>query len=174
MGKVWTRNWQMKIKLAEEKDFSIVKSITQDTIKSVYPKYYPKGAVQFFSDHHSDENIRRDIEAQRVWLLVTDDDVPAGTVTLSDNEIDRLFVLPSFQHKGYGKALLDFAEEEIYKNYDKIVIHASLPAKKIYLLRGFHDVEYNIIDTGHGDYLCFDKMERVKHGVLRDHFRTDH
>ena len=147
--------------MAREDDFSIVKSITQDTIKSVYPKYYPKGAVQFFSDHHSAEKIRRDIKAGIVWLLITDEETPAGTVTLSENEIDRLFVLPSFQHKGYGKALLDFAEEEIHKNYEKIVIHASLPAKKIYLLRGFREVEYNILDTGYGDYLCFDKMEKL-------------
>lgn len=150
----------MKIRLACESDFDVVKNITQDTIRSVYPNYYPKGAVQFFADHHSDENIRRDIGNGRVWLLITDEEVFAGTVTLSENEIDRLFVLPSFQHKGYGKALLDFAEEEIFKNYDKIVIHASLPAKKIYLLRGFHEVEYNVLDTGHGDYLCFDKMEK--------------
>ena len=153
----------MKIRLADEKDFDIVKSITQDTIMTVYPKYYPEGAVRFFSDHHSDESIRRDIIAERVWLVITDEGVPAGTVTLSGNEIDRLFVLPSFQHKGYGKALLDHAEKEILKNYDKIVIHASLPAKKIYLLRGFHETEYNILDTGHGDYLCFDKMEK---GIL--------
>ena len=150
----------MKIRAAGESDFDVVKSITQDTIKAVYPKYYPEGAVQFFSDHHSDERIRRDIGTGRVWLLITDEDAAAGTVTLSENEIDRLFVLPEFQHKGYGKALLDFAEAEILKNYEKIVIHASLPAKKIYLLRGFHEVEYNILDTGHGDYLCFDKMEK--------------
>ena len=72
----------MRIRLAGEADFGVVKSITQDTIKSVYPKYYPKGAVQFFSDHHSDENIRRDIKAGRVWLLITDEEAPAGTVTL--------------------------------------------------------------------------------------------
>ncbi|MBO7452371.1 MAG: GNAT family N-acetyltransferase [Clostridiales bacterium] len=154
----------MEIRKAVEKDFETVKTITQDTIKEVYPKYYPDGAVKFFSNHHSDENIRRDINNGRVYLLITDDKEMAGTVTLSNDEIDRLFVLPSYQHKGYGRMLLDFAEKEIAKSYDKIVIHASLPAKKIYLKRGFHEVEYNILDTGYGDYLCFDKMERNTYG----------
>ena len=40
-----------------------------------------------------------------VYLLITDEGDAAGTVTISDNEIDRLFVLPSYQHKGYGDYL---------------------------------------------------------------------
>ena len=102
----------------------------------------------------------RDIDAGIVYLLVTDDGVPAGTVTLTDNEIDRLFVLPVFQGKGYGRALLDLAEDTISRSYDVIILHASLPAKSIYLKRGFHEVNYIKIDTGRGDFLCADVMEK--------------
>ncbi len=143
---------------AKESDFEIVKQITQDTIREVYPKFYPEGAVEFFSEHHSNERIMSDIKAEIVYLLITHDSMPVGTVTLTDNEIDRLFVLPAFQGKGYGRALLDFAEDAISKKYDVIKLHASLPAKNIYLKRGFHEVEYFKIDTGHGDYLCADVM----------------
>ncbi len=151
---------ETRIVRAKENDLETVKKITQTTIREVYPKYYPSGAVEFFSEHHSDEKIMRDINAGIVYLIITDDGVPAGTVTLTDNEIDRLFVLPAFQGKGYGRALLDFAQEAIAKNYDVIKLHASLPAKSIYLKRGFHEVEYFKIDTGHGDYLCADVMEK--------------
>lgn len=41
------------IRAAKKTDFDSVKNITQTTIWSVYPKYYPNGAVQFFGDHHS-------------------------------------------------------------------------------------------------------------------------
>ena len=67
----------------------------------IYPMYYPHGAVLFFSEHHSDENIMRDIRTGIVYLLISGEGIPVGTVTLTNNEIDRLFVLPSFQHKGY-------------------------------------------------------------------------
>ena len=150
----------MNIRIADENDFNTVKDITLTTIGEIYPKYYPEGAVRFFINHHSDEHILRDIRKGIVYLLITDDGTAAGTVTLSDDEIDRLFVLPSFQHKGYGRALIDFAEEEIARTHDVIILHASMPAKKIYLKRGFKEVEYNILDTGYGDYLCFDKMEK--------------
>ena len=103
----------MNIKIAEEKDFNDVKKITRETIMEIYPKYYPHGAVRFFAEHHSDENIMRDIRAGIVYLLISDEGIPAGTVTLTNNEIDRLFVLPSFQRRGYGKSLMDMAEEKI-------------------------------------------------------------
>ena len=55
-----------------------------------------------FTEHHSDENIIRDIRAGIVYLLISDEGIPVGTVTLTNNEIDRLFVLPSYQHRGSG------------------------------------------------------------------------
>ena len=150
----------MNIRQATAGDFEAVKKITQETIHAVYPKYYPAGAVRFFSEHHADEKIMRDITAGIVYLVVDDSCVPAGTVTLTDNEVDRLFVLPEFQGRGYGRALLDFAEERISEKYDVIILHASLPAKNIYLKRGFREVDYLKIDTGYGDFLCADGMEK--------------
>ena len=149
----------MNIRIANEFDFESVKRITQTTIKTVYPKYYPAGAVQFFCDHHSDEKILEDIKANRVYLIENEEN-EVGTVTICGNEINRLFVLTKYQHMGYGRALMDFAEKMISKETDTIVLDASLPAKKIYLLRGYKETAYNIIKTDNGDYLCFDVMER--------------
>ena len=53
--------------------------------------------------------------------------------------------------------LLDFAESTIRQNYSEIVIDASLPAKAIYLKRGYKEKEYHIIDTP-DDHLCYDVM----------------
>ena len=149
----------MNIRIANEFDFEYVKRITQTTIKAVYPKYYPAGAVQFFFDHHSDEKILEDIKANRVYLIENEEN-EVGTVTICGNEINRLFVLTKYQHMGYGRALMDFAEKMISKETDTVVLDASLPAKKIYLLRGYKETAYNIIKTDNGDYLCFDVMER--------------
>ena len=65
-----------------------------------------------------------------------------------------------FVEMGYGRALMDFAEKMISKETDTVVLDASLPAKKIYLLRGYKATDYNMIKTDNGDYLCFDVMER--------------
>ena len=100
----------MKIIQAIAGDFETVQQITQETIRAVYPRYYPAGAVDFFCRHHSDESIRGDIASGKVYLLF-DEGKAAGTVTVSGNGINRLFVLPQCQHRGYGRALLDFAEQ---------------------------------------------------------------
>ena len=106
----------MNIIQAEQKDIKTVKEITQTTIKYVYPKYYPKGAVDLFINYHSDERIISDISNGYVYLL-EDDGKITGTVTVEENHIGRLFVLPAYQHKGYGRALLDFSEDLIFRSF---------------------------------------------------------
>ena len=149
----------MRIQIAEKIDFLTVKTITQTTILSVYPKYYPAGAVRFFSEHHSDEKILNDILTGKVYLLETEGGT-AGTVTISGNVINRLFVLPGYQGRGYGSQLMDFAEQMIRRESDTVIFDASLPAKKMYLQRGYRSTAYQTIETDNGDYLCYDVMER--------------
>ena len=99
----------MSIKQAFLSDLSIVKKITEVTIAEIYPRYYPKGAVDFFLAHHSEKNIRQDIKKDLVFLYFDISEKPVGTVTIRNNEICRLFVLPSYQGKGYGTELLDYS-----------------------------------------------------------------
>lgn len=54
--------------------------------------------------------------------------------------------------------LLDFAEEKIFHHFPEIILDASLPAKKIYQLRGYVEKEFHIIETANGDKLCYDTM----------------
>ena len=150
----------MSIKQAVLSDLSIVKKISEVTISEIYPHYYPKGAVDFFLTHHSEANIFSDIRLNRVFLCLDAKQNVVGTVTIKTNEICRLFVPPSYQGKGYGTELLDYAEKEISCQYSKIVLDASWPAKKIYLHRGYKDVEFNIIATENSDFLCYDVMEK--------------
>ena len=150
----------MKIIEASSADLGIVTDITHSTINAIYPRYYPIGAVEFFRNYHSDENIAEDIKEHRTFLCVDDDGNKVGTVTIKENDIGRLFVLPEYQGNGYGKALLDFAEDMISKNYDEIVLDASFAAKAIYLRRGYKEYRYNVIRTDNGDHLCWDIMSK--------------
>lgn len=59
-----------------------------------------------------------------------------------------------------GTELLDFAEKIISRQYSKIVLDVSLPAKQIYLKRGYKETEFNIISTSDNDFLCYDVMEK--------------
>lgn len=150
----------MSIKIAQQSDIDIVKDITHTTIKAIYPHYYSNGAVVFFLNHHNDENIKNDISSDCVFLYYDKEHKAVGTVTIKKNEICRLFVLPQYQGNGYGKVLLDFAESEIAKHYDEIILDASLSAKSIYLKRGYKEIEYHTIKTEQNDFLCYDIMRK--------------
>lgn len=151
----------MSIRKAILSDSDVVKSIVRTTISKIYPHYYPKGAVDFFLEHHNDNNIIADIMQGRVFLCCDQKQFIVGTVTIKDNEILRLFVLPDHQGNGYGRELLDYAEKTISDNFSEIIIDASLPAKRIYLKRGYKEIEYNIIRTKSDDFLCYDVMAKI-------------
>lgn len=58
----------MSIRQAVLSDLDRVKYISEVTISEIYPHYYPKGAVDFFLGHHSEDNILSDIEMNHVFL----------------------------------------------------------------------------------------------------------
>lgn len=149
----------MKITKATMEHLDMVKQITRETIQAIYPHYYAKGAVDFFLNHHNDENIKNDITNGIVYILKVDDGI-VGTVTIRENEICRLFVLPEYQGRGYGRTMLDYVEEKVLENFDEIIIDASLPAKAIYKKRGYFETEYHMIATENGDFLCYDVMKK--------------
>ena len=149
----------MQIVKATQEHLKLIKEITHKTISEVYPHYYPMGVVEFFLGHHCEENIKKDINSGIVYLI-TDGKIGIGTVTLRGNEICRLFVLPECQHQGFGKQLLDFAEEIISKQYAEIMIDSSLPAKQMYLKRGYIATETHKIVADNEDILFYDVMKK--------------
>lgn len=151
---------QIQIKQAKESQLTIVKRITRDTISEIYPLYYPQGVVDFFLQHHKDENILKDLQEGLVFLLYDDQNREVATVTIKENEINRLFVLPAYQRHGYGRILMDYAETKILQQYSCCRLDASLPAKVIYLKRGFKEIEAHVLQTESGAYLCYDVLSK--------------
>ena len=147
----------MEIITASPSDLETVKHISHAAIKAIYPRYYPAGAVEFFLAHHSSENILRDLEAGIVSLAVHEGKT-VGTVTVSGDEINRLFVLPEYHGKGFGAALLRFAEGKIAETYGTARLDSSLPAKTLYARKGYMVISSDSIKTDNGDYLCYDTM----------------
>ena len=143
------------------KDLDIVYNICKKTIEKIYPNYYPKGAVDFFLAYHEKEKIKEDIEKGYVYIHRFNGET-FGTISFHDNQIYRFFVEPKYQHQGYGKRLIEYAEWMIFKEYDKVILDASFPSKNLYLKNGYKEANYCKIETANGDYLCFDVMEKKK------------
>lgn len=118
-----------------------IQNIVYTTINSIYPKYYPQSVVDFFLNHHNSENITSDIEKGMVFLIKSGEK-HIGTGTIDGNYMNRIFVLPEYHGKGYGKKIMDFIETEISKNHNFVNIDSSLPSFNLYIKRGYKLNEY--------------------------------
>lgn len=149
----------VELKPADNSD--IVAEIVEKTISTIYPHYYPCGAVHFFLDLHKKHKIEAAMGTEEIYLAVVQGET-IGTGSIRGNEICRLFILPEYQGKGYGTRLMDLLEEKVFQNYPNVHLAASFPAENMYLKRGYQIVSYQIIETENGDFLCYHTMEKKK------------
>lgn len=134
-------------------------ALVQETIQTIYPKYYPKEVVDFFCMHHNLDNIREDIVKQRVGLLV-DKQIIVGTGCYKDNHITRVYVLPQYQRNGYGNYIIQCLEDEIAQSYEKVCLDASLPACQLYEKRGYITTEHCKFTVNNDVVLVYAIMEK--------------
>ena len=151
----------MDIKSYSKIYFNEVYNIVHKTIENIYPKYYPRSAVDFFHKHHSKENMEKQL-SEEFTLVFFENNKPIGTGALNENEVKRFFILPEYQSRGYGKKLLKELEKNINKSkFNKLVLDSSLGAVKFYLKNNYLYKNYKIIDLSDGSYLCYLEMEKI-------------
>ncbi|MDR1821478.1 MAG: GNAT family N-acetyltransferase [Oscillospiraceae bacterium] len=113
---------------AGSSDRQAVFALVQNTIKAVYPRYYPQGVVDFFRELHSYDAISADINDGNVYVLLAGSTL-AGTGTRAEDHISRLFVSPALQGKGYGNYIMQRLEDEIALEYRRCFLISALPAR---------------------------------------------
>lgn len=133
---------KMKYIKAVIADIDIIYNLVQETIRTIYPKYYPSEIVEFFCNLHCKENIEKDIKEGNVGILIIDDNI-VGTGSYIENHITRVYVKPEHQGRGYGSYIIHYLENEIAKNYNKAYLDASLPACSIYEHRGYETIHHD-------------------------------
>lgn len=157
----------MIYELAKTADLQSVYDVVQQTIKAIYPKYYPAEVVDFFCEHHNKDVIAKDIENGSVSVLKIDGNIIA-TGCFVDNYITRVYVLPEHQKKGYGTFIMKNIEAQISENYDKAYLDASLPAAALYEKLGFCTVKHERYPVENGVILAYEVMEKEIHKVSTD------
>lgn len=150
----------MTYELAAIEDAKAVYEVVQHTIKSIYPKYYPREIVGFFCGHHNEEAIEKDIKDGNVSVLKIDGNIVA-TGCFVDNHITRVYVLPEYQRKGYGTLIVKNIEAQISEKFDKAYLDASLPAAALYEKLGFVTVRHERYPVENEVILVYEVMEKA-------------
>lgn len=134
-------------------------NVLHTSIKTVYPKHYPKEIVDFFCRHHSKEHILDGIESENMGVLVCSDMI-VGTGCFDGNHITGVYVLPSYQNQGCGSYIMNCLEEEIAKTYNTAVLDASLSAVCLYEHRGYKTIGHGIYELENDVKLVYEIMEK--------------
>ena len=144
---------------AKIEDLQAVYNVVQNTIKKVYPRYYPTEVVDYFCMLHSENAIENDIQNGCVSVLKTDG-IIVGTGSFSDNHITRVYVLEEHQKKGFGTFIMKKLEEQIKKQYNKAYLDASLPASSFYEKLGYSTVRHEKQAVENGKVLVYEVMKK--------------
>lgn len=150
----------MIYKLAEKKDLQDIYNVVQQTIKAIYPKYYPAEVVNFFCELHNREAIMQDISNGHVSVLKVDNKV-VGTGSFIENHITRVYVLPEYQKNGYGTFIMKSIETEIMKKYEKAYLEASLPAVGLYEKLRYTTLKHDRFSVENDVVLVYEVMEKI-------------
>lgn len=145
---------------ATEKDAEKIVELVQNTIRTIYPKYYPGEVVDFFCNLHSYENILDDIKNGFAYIL-QDGNTIIGTGCSKENHITRVYVQPAFQKQGYGSYIMQCLENDIRLNYDSVYLDASLPAASMYEKRGYKTIRHDTWPVENGVVLVYEVMEKI-------------
>lgn len=158
----------MKYITASSNMADAIYNVLHTTIKTIYPKYYPKEVVEFFCRHHSKEHILERIASGNMGVLM-DGDMIVGTGCYDENHITGVYVLPCYQKRGYGSQIMDCLEAEIIKSYDAAILDASLSAVFLYEHRGYKTVGHGVYELENDVKLIYEVMEKK----LGDWVETD-
>ncbi len=150
----------MKYVVATDGHAEAIHRVLQETIRSVYPKYYPVEVVDFFCGLHGIEHVREGIASGNMGVLLTDSGEVVGTGCYDGNHITGVYVLPSWQGRGCGTRIIEQLERSIGADFDVACLDASLPAASLYEHRGYKTVGHDVIDLENDAKLVYEKMEK--------------
>lgn len=147
---------------ATEEYIEEVYKLVQETILTIYPRYYPKEVVDFFCMLHNKEKIAEDIKQGHLGILLDNDNL-VGTGSYKGNHITRVYVKPAVQGKGYGSYIMQCLEDKIGREYDTVYLDASLPAVRLYERRGYRTKSHEKWDLENNVVLVYEVMKLAMH-----------
>ena len=152
---------EMRICQFHSTDLVSVKILIHSTIDACYTNVYPKRAVQYFKEFHSDEQILKDASDGYTIILVQEAHI-IGTGTIVRNHIYRVFIDPRFQRQGFGRVVMKHLEEKAKSSgLSEVVLDISLPSRQFYNRLGYEIIEEAQLDVGDSQYLDYWKARKV-------------
>lgn len=169
------------IKPITTSDVEKLQKVSRETFKATFDPYTASNdMVRFLEEDYETVKLVKEIENpnSRFYFLMVQNEIAgylkinvgdAQTEHLRENalEVERIYLRSSFQHRGLGNVLLDFAEKtarEEGKDYMWLgVYEKNVPAQHFYKRHGFSKVSQHTFQVGSDpqtDWLLVKKLTR--------------
>ena len=126
----------MTFDLVTEKNIDIAAEIHSISWKESHRTFCSEEFVQAHTKERQKQYIEKEMKCGKQFYIINENGAK-GIVSVKDNLIENLYVLPTEQGKGYGTELLQFAER-ICKGIPTLwILSNNAKAKNLYLKMGY-------------------------------------
>lgn len=155
------------IELAEQTDIRSISNMAHIIWPDAYGEILSKDQIDFMLEKsYTVEGLAEGMVGGQFFYILKDDGIGQGFValkTLADKlRIEKLYLMPNVQGKGFGKALIDFAIEKAKVKGKEILelnVNRNNPAYHFYLKQGFQVIE--TVDIPYYDYVLNDYVMQL-------------
>lgn len=131
----------MNIRKATKKDANDIVDIIRETVSITHKNLYSKDNIQNILNNYRLERVIHFIDSYDYFVAEEGGDI-VGCVLAKEGKMRSLYVLPSFEGKGFGRKLLEVAEECTRKNgFKEIWLWSSLVSYDFYVHMGYEFIE---------------------------------
>lgn len=150
------------IALAEQTDIRSISNMAYIIWPDAYGDILSKDQIDFMLEKsYSIEGLAESMVNGQFFYILKEEGVAQGFVALKTLEnklrIEKLYLMPHVQGKGFGKAMIDFAAEKAHakgKGILELNVNRYNPAYHFYLKQGFFVTD--TLDTPYYDYVLND------------------
>lgn len=158
----------IKIVKANKEDAELIQQLAHSIWYPTYQDILSKKQIDFMLEKmYSAEAIGASIQLKSNFFLLFAEDEAVGFIGIEPRgdllRIEKIYLLPSTQGKGFGKLLIDFAAEEARKqglSELELNVNRSNNAYHFYLKQGFRVVEE--VDIPYYEFILDDYIMRKK------------
>lgn len=158
----------IKIVKANKDEAELIQQLAHAIWYPTYQEILSKRQIDFMLERmYSVEAIQASMGLKSAFYLLFDDVEAVGFIGIEPKEdllrIEKIYLLPSTQGRGFGKQLIDFAAEEARKlglSELELNVNRSNKAYHFYLKQGFRVVEE--VDIPYYEFILDDYIMRKK------------
>lgn len=159
------------IKQAIHADIPLIKKLAEATWSPTYSSILSQEQIDYmFGVIYTEEALLQQMQDGQAFLILFEGDQPVGFASYSEKSVadkvyklNKLYLLPACQGKGYGKLLIKAVEENVKQSGAAILdlnVNRYNKAKEFYERCGYH--VYQQEDIAIGPYWMNDYVMRKK------------